>query len=326
MKIIAELCQNHNGDPELLKKLVEAAASSNATHIKIQNIYVKNLTFRPKFESGVQINGETFEITRPFAPEYERLKKLELSDEIIKYFIKHCKDLGVIPLTTCFTRDDVKRCCALGFNEIKVASYDCASYQMLRELNSYFDHVYVSTGATFDDEIHKCAQIFENKPEKLTLLHCVTKYPTALNDFNLSRMQYLQRFTTNIGLSDHSLVERDGVFATKCAIFLGAKTIERHFTILQKDETKDGPVSVTPKLLKDIHSFSKKSRVEQQQELLSIMPEWENILIGKPNRVLTNEEILNRSYYRGRFASPRFDNNHNYETMINNWEETPINV
>jgi N,N'-diacetyllegionaminate synthase len=326
MKIIAELCQNHNGNSELLEKMILAAVKSNATHVKIQNIYVKNLTRRPKFEMGVFSNGETLEIKRPFSPEYERLKNLELSDDLIKHFIKRCKDLGVIPLTTCFTRDDVNHCASLGFREIKVASYDCASYQMLRELNANFDHVYVSTGATFNDEIQKCSQIFENSAEKLTLLHCVTKYPTELKDFNLSRMQYLRRFTPNIGLSDHSLVERDGVFATKCAIFLGASTIERHFTILEKDETKDGPVSITPKHLKEIFDFSSKSREEQEQELSFTMRDWKSLLLGDINRILTHEELLNRSYYRGRFASPRYEGNHDHRTMINNWEETPLDV
>ena len=326
MKLIAELCQNHNGNFELLEKMILAAAESNATHVKIQNIYVKNLTLRPKFEEGVISNGETLEINRPFASEYERLKNLELSDDIIKYFIKRCKDLGVIPLTTCFTRDDVNHCQALGFKEIKVASYDCASFQMLRELDANFEHVYVSTGATFNDEIQKCSKIFENRTDKLTFLHCVTKYPTELKDFNLSRMQYLRKFTPNIGLSDHSLVDRDGVFATKCAIFLGATTIERHFTILEKDETKDGPVSILPKHLKEIFDFSFKSREEQERELSSIMHDWEQTLLGDINRILTHEELLNRSYYRGRFASPRYKGNHDHRTMINNWEETPLDV
>ena len=66
------------------------------------------------------------------------------------------------------------------------------------------------------------------------------------------------------------------------------------------------PVSILPKHLKEIFDFSFKSREEQERELSSIMHDWEQTLLGDINRILTHEELLNRSYYRGRFASPRY--------------------
>ena len=155
----------------------------------------------------------------------------------------------------------------LGFEEIKVASYDCASYQLLRELRDNFKHVYISTGATFDDEIETAAQVFSDCKEKFSFLHCVTKYPTQLSDFNLARLKFLEKYSKAVGLSDHSLVSRDGVFATKCAIYLGASIIERHLP-LAEDKTKDGPVSVTPKLLKEISLFFSKRKKKRVESIL----------------------------------------------------------
>ena len=74
--IIAELCQNHNGDLDILRKMVDAAAEAGASHIKIQHILTKNLVYRPAFEKGLISDGITHAIKRPWRPEYERLKAL----------------------------------------------------------------------------------------------------------------------------------------------------------------------------------------------------------------------------------------------------------
>ena len=78
MKIIAELCQNHNGDFEIVKKMVDVAAKAGATHVKLQTIYAKNLAYRSIFENGLELNNKTISIKRPWKDEYNRLKSLEL--------------------------------------------------------------------------------------------------------------------------------------------------------------------------------------------------------------------------------------------------------
>ena len=114
-KIIAELCQNHNGDYKILEKMVETVAETGATHIKIQNIYADNLTFRTQFENGFVENGIQKTIKRPYKAEYERLKKLELKSNQIEKFISLSKKYNLIPMTTCFARDNIKEIKNLGF-------------------------------------------------------------------------------------------------------------------------------------------------------------------------------------------------------------------
>ena len=322
VKIIAELCQNHNGDFDMVKKMVDAALENGATHVKIQHIHVKNLCFRPQFETGLELDGKLVTIKRPFEKEYQRLKGLELSKKESKEFVAYVKSKGGIPMTTCFTRDSINDLVEEGYESIKVASYDCASYQLLRELAVNFKEIMVSTGATFNNEIEMAADVLKEKEVEFTMLHCVTIYPTPINEMHLAKLKWLKNFSKTVGFSDHSLVERDGIFASKAAIALGAEVIERHFTLLENDETKDGPVSIKPGHLKELANFAKLSKAEQFANLENEMPNWKIELNGDVNRHLSDAELLNREYYRGRFASPRLVDINDSKYMIYNWEET----
>ena len=163
LKIIAELCQNHNGDVDLLFKMVEEASKSGATHVKLQHIFVDNLTFRPEFETGgLNPVSKTNYIERPYAAEYARLKKLEISNNICSKFVKFCQGLNVVPLTTCLATEHADIVSDIGFSEVKIASYDCASPYLLEAVRKKFNHIYVSTGATFDSEVRNAACILEN--------------------------------------------------------------------------------------------------------------------------------------------------------------------
>lgn len=324
VKLIAELCQNHNGDFEMVKKMVDAAVENGATHVKIQHIHVKNLTFRSQFEEGAELDGKKMSIKRPFKPEYARLKGLELSKEESKEFVAYVKSKGAIPMTTCFSRDSIQDLVEEGYESVKVASYDCASYQLLRELADNFKEVIVSTGATFNNEIEMAAGVLKEKGVDYTMLHCVTIYPTPLSEMHLAKLEWLKNFSAQVGFSDHSLVERDGVLASKAAIASGAEVIERHFTILEKDETKDGPVSIKPSHMKELADFAKLSKEEQAAQLEKEMPNWKVELQGDVNRKLSEAELLNREYYRGRFASPRLEGENDSKYMIFNWEETSV--
>lgn len=317
---IAEFCQNHNGDFGLLESMVAAAADAGATHGKMQSITADMLAFRPEFESGVVVEGRHVAIKRPYGAEYRRLKGLEISMENTRKFIEACKSSGLIPMTTCFARSQATALSDIGFSAIKVASYDCASFPMLRELKQLFNQVVISTGATFDDEIEHAASIM--KGSDFALLHCVTMYPTPLDQLHLARMERLRELCPRVGYSDHSHVEDTGLIASKAALLAGADIVERHFTILPAHETKDGPVSINAEQLRELVAFGELPTEEQEHLLDQEFPTW-RITVGQRDRLLTSEELLNRGYYRGRFASPRLETTDG-SRMIFNWEETPV--
>lgn len=318
-KIIVEVCQNHKGDRATLARMVEYAAKNGADFVKMQSIFSDDLTRRPQFEEGETApDGTVRAIKRPYAPEYERLSKLDLSLDDHRFFINECVKRGVVPLTTIFARGRIPEVAALPWpgRVVKVASYDCPNAPFLNELCNHFDHLIVSTGASYDEEIERAAKLVNERGKKLTLLHCVTSYPNTLPMAHLSRMEWLRTLAPEIGWSDHTLVARDFLRAAKAALALGADMVERHFTILPESETKDGPVSITPTMLRELSNFRNLSLVEQERVLDAEYPGWREEVRGDAHRELSHTERLNRDYYRGRFTSRRPDGSYFY-----NWEE-----
>ncbi|MFL2932600.1 MAG: N-acetylneuraminate synthase family protein [Nitrososphaerales archaeon] len=311
-KIIAELCQNHNGDVNILKDMIWRAADSGASHVKIQTIFSEDLTLRERFEEGVTSNGVVKSIKRPYLPEFERLSKLDLGFDTHALFIDECSSAGVIPLTTVFNRSRLESIVELGFKEIKIASYDCASFPLINDLKNKFNHIYVSTGATHDSEIETTANILSD--QNFSFLHCVTIYPTPVDKLNLNRIDYLRQFTNSVGFSDHTRPSQHGIDPDIVALWKGADVIERHFTILDSSQTKDGPVSINPEQLKNIVDYSKYNH-DELSKLVENISDYDKML-GSKTHSLSEEELLNRDYYRGRFASKI-----NGKTIYN-WEES----
>ncbi len=315
VKVIAEFCQNHNGKWEILKDMIWKAAEAGADYAKVQSMLAEEIPFRERFEQGMTKDGKVEVIKRPYQSEYDRLKPMDLTDDLFKKFVDECKSAGINPQTTVFTRQRIPFIASLGMKSVKVASYDCGSFPLIRELKDKFKFLYISTGATFDDEIEKTAQIL--KEHKFSYLHCVTIYPTPLDVLNLNRMNFLRKFTSSIGFSDHSLTERDGINASIIALGLGADVIERHFTVLKPGESRDGPVSINPQQLKKLVEFSNQKPEEVMDYVKKCIPNWE-VALGKDRRELTHEELLNRDYYRGRFAN-KVDGK-----VIYNWEDKKV--
>lgn len=322
-KLIAEVCQNHNGDRGTFEAMIKAAAEAGADIVKMQSIFSDDLTRREEFEEGETLSdGIIKTIKRPFGAERERLAKLDLTMDDHRRFIELCVKYGVTPMTTIFARHRIPEIAALPWpvRVVKVASYDCASIPFLRELAHHFGYLIISTGATYDDEIKQATELLRGLGKEFSFLHCVTSYPNELSSCHLNRMGWLRRFTSKVGWSDHTLVARDGIIAAKAAIFLGADYVERHFTILTADKSKDGPVSITPALLKELSDFRRLSKKEQRANLAKTlngaMPNWEKKLCGVETREMTHTELLNRAYYRGRFASVLHNGKHLF-----NWEE-----
>jgi len=320
MKIIAEFCQNHNGDEVILNEMISMASDGGATHAKIQTIFANDLSFRAQFEEGeVDSFGRIKTIKRPYENEYERLKKLELEYFQQEKFIQNCKSNNLIPLTTAFNILSIPHIKDLGWEIVKVASYDCSSLPLIEQLAKFFDELIISTGATFDDEISKTALYLNKIKKKYSLLHCVTQYPTPLEEMHLNRMEFLRSFTSSVGLSEHSRVSEHGVKACLAAIYLGAEIIERHFTVLPESDTRDGPVSISMKHLREIKKFLTLSKTDQWEYINTNIIEF-NKMLGKKKRSLSHDELLNRDYYRGRFC------NKINGQQIFNWQESAKNI
>lgn len=301
MKFIAEFCQNHLGDFEILEQMIVQAKKSGATHGKIQGIYVAELTFRSEFENSQ--SG----FFRPFEAEATRLKGLELSFAAEAKFIEICEANGLTPMITVFTHVGADRAEALGFKSIKIASYDCGSMPLIRRCLKFAKEIVISTGATNWNDVSKTAmELYQIKsPEQVVaLLHARTLYPCNLNDTKLLRMLALIPFGFPVGFSDHSSAMEDKLLPSKFAIALGAEYLERHFTILDKSKTKDGPVSVSPTQLSTLVEFSRWTVQQKTQFIFENLNSWRSVT-RCDSLDPCDVEIDNARYYRGRFASER---------------------
>ncbi len=314
--LIAEACQNHNGDRGLLREMIRAAAENGADYVKIQAVRSRELTHRRRFDAGVtDADGTVRVIRRPYSAELERLVTLDLTPDDEAWFAEECLRAGVDSMITAFTRRAAREVGEMGYSAIKIASYDCASYPLLRDVRRRASTIFVSTGATHDAEVERAAEVLAGV--RFAFLHCVTIYPTPIEACHLRRMQWLRRFTPRVGWSDHTRVATDGIRASKIALALGADVIERHFTLLEESETKDGPVSIGPDLLAELRRFADLPRRQRMTALAAEDPEWERAL-GQARRPLSHAELLNRDYYRGRFASRVGDR------FVYNWEDVDL--
>lgn len=302
MKFIAEFCQNHLGDKELLWRMIEEAQAVGATHAKIQGLYSEELVLRPEYEDG---SGIAEGLVRPFVPEKNRLSALDLPPEVEEEFVRRCVEVGITPMTTVFSHRGAKRAIDAGFNSFKIASYDCASLPLIARIFPYASELVVSTGATNWADVEKTSKFMKTEAKEgtwLALLHARTIYPTPIEVFRLPRVVSLLSFGLDVGLSDHSSPAKDGLDASMLAIWLGASVIERHFTVLTPSETKDGPISVNPAQLKKIVDFSLTDQDEQFSFVRKIIERAPMAMLC-PSLDPDEIERISALYYRGRVAS-----------------------
>jgi sialic acid synthase SpsE len=316
--LIAECCQNHKGDREILKRMIHEATEAGADYVKIQALYSSEVTYRERFEEGVvDADGRQRSIQRPYQAEVDRLSGLDLTPDDEAWFVEECWRAGVSPMITVFTLGAVDRLAELGFEAIKIASYDCASQPLLRAVKARWSRVFVSTGSTLDHEIEAAAETLTGIDA--TFLHCVTIYPTPLDELHLRRMVWLRRFSPEVGYSDHTAPAATGLWASKTALGLGASVVERHFTVLDPSETRDGPVSIDPAQLRELRAFADLPRPERMARIAAELPEWETTL-GSARRPLSDTELRNRDYYAGRVATKIGGR------TIYNWEEIGVDT
>jgi sialic acid synthase SpsE len=291
--LIAELCQNHNGDLNLMLEMVHAAKEAGCSVAKIQDIKSDELNFRARFEKK---NGKS--LFRPYEIEKKRLKLLDLPDTFLQMFVEECRKVKIKSMVTPFTLNSIERIKDINFDLIKIASYDCSSFEFLKKITKINKQLIVSTGATTQHEIVKASKILKNS--NFSFLHCVTIYPTPLSLCNFKKIRILKKFTKTVGWSDHSRFDENGHIPSLIALTEGADIIERHFTILDKSKTKDGVVSINYEEAKKLVKYMKKNKSELESILLQTLPNWRDY-IGNGSFDLSKQELLNRDYYKGRF-------------------------
>lgn len=242
--IIAEAGVNHNGDMNIAHRLIDAAADAGVDYVKFQTFKTKNLVScdAPTAEYQKSATNET--------SQFAMLKRLELSEEQHLDLIDYCRQKGVNFLSTAFDLDSIDLLNQFDLDFWKIPSGEITNYPYLVKIARTSKPVVMSTGMCDLADVKNALDVLtENgvKKEDITLLHCNTQYPTPMSDVNLNAMITLaDTFGVKTGYSDHT----QGIEVPIAAVALGAKVIEKHFTLDRNMEGPDHKASLEPHELK----------------------------------------------------------------------------
>ena len=246
--IIAEAGVNHNGDINKAKALIDAAANAGSDYVKFQSFKADKLVSpdakKAKYQSDNFSEHDNYQ--------YNMLKKLELTHENHLILMKYAKEKGIQFFSTAFDADGVDYLDSLGFELFKIPSGELTNYPYLRSIALKKKPVILSTGMANLEEIKKSLSILQKfglSKKLITLLHCNTEYPTPMKDVNLKAMiQMKNELNINVGYSDHTL----GIEVSTAAVALGARVIEKHFTLDRDLPGPDHKASLEPDELKEM--------------------------------------------------------------------------
>ena len=232
--IIAEAGVNHNGSMELARKLVDAAADAGVDYVKFQTfqteLLVSGLAQKADYQIKNTADGEV--------SQYAMLKKLELTQVDHHELVRYCDQKGVRFFSTAFDLQSISFLESLNLTMWKIPSGEITNFPYLRAIGQTGKPVMLSTGMADLTEITQAVAVltrFGIPRRQITLLHCTTEYPAPKNEVNLRAMQTLREyFGLPVGYSDHT----EGIEVSVAAVALGARVIEKHFTL---DRTLPGP-------------------------------------------------------------------------------------
>tara|TARA_R110001599_G_scaffold60939_3_gene169268 strand:+ start:35972 stop:38221 length:2250 start_codon:yes stop_codon:yes gene_type:complete len=266
--IIAEIGNNHNGSLQLAKKLIDLAIEAGADCVK----------FQMRDMDSLYKGGEKIDKSADLGAQYtmDLLSKFQLSNnELIEAF-DYCKNKGLTPLCTPWDLRSLKLLEEYGMEAYKVASADFTNHQLLEALAETGKPLICSTGMCNENEIKKSAAFLKNRGVEFVALHCNSTYPTPFKDVNLSYLKNLKEITSSlVGYSGH---ER-GISIPIAAVALGARIIEKHFTIDKKMEGNDHKVSLLP---------------NEFREMVKGIREVDEAVGQGGERLITQGEMINR--------------------------------
>lgn len=243
--IIAEAGVNHNGDLALARQLIDVAADAGADLVKFQTFSADRLVAtkarKAEYQKLATDAGES---------QHAMIRRLELTRAMHEALIAYCKSRVIRFFSTGFDLESINLLAELGLDRFKVPSGEITNLPYLRHVGRYAKPVILSTGMATLGEIEAALEVLEQAGtprDRITVLHCNTEYPTPMADVNLRAMLAIRdAFGVAVGYSDHTA----GVEVAIAAVALGAKVIEKHFTLDRNLPGPDHKASLEPNELK----------------------------------------------------------------------------
>lgn len=257
--IIGEIGQNHNGSVDLAKLLIDMVARpivEELFSLDLRPINAIKLTKRDLNEelSASQMNAK-YENPNSFGNTYgEHREFLELSDEEHFECYKYAKTYGFDFIETLCSKGCLSMLKLFSPDKLKVASRDLTNLPLLEALAETKIPMILSTGMAGKKELDDALKTISKHHDQISILHCVSEYPTHPNNVNLNSIIYLKENFPNykIGFSDHTV----GISTSLAAVALGAELIEKHITLDRRMKGTDQAGSLGPdglnRMIRDI--------------------------------------------------------------------------
>ena len=233
--IIGEIGVNHNNDLDLMMRLIEEGAKAGLDVLKFQRFVPEETASRFARSAAYQALGGDDD------GQLVLLQRLQISDEALDKAQKRCSELGVGFLCSVFDASSAEFVAnGLGCRSVKVSSSDIGNEPFLAYLARLYDGLILSSGASELSETALAVETVSAEPvprgpREIALLHCVSEYPAPVEELNLRAMRGLEQVLgIPVGFSDHSV----GIVAGVAAAALGAKILEKHYTL---DKALPGP-------------------------------------------------------------------------------------
>ena len=242
--IIAEMSGNHNQSLERALAIVDAAANAGAHAIKLQTYTADTMTIKGTYRINDQNslwNGREL---------YDLYKEAYTPWEWHKPIFERAKEKGILAFSSPFDETAVDFLESLNVPCYKIASFENTDWPLLKKIAATGKPVIMSTGVSrLADIDESVALLRQNGCSDLILLKCTSTYPASPENTNLLTIPHLQKlFNCIVGLSDHTM----GIGASVASVALGARVIEKHFTLNRADGGVDSTFSLEPSELKSL--------------------------------------------------------------------------
>lgn len=242
--VIAELGINHNGNLKIAKKMIDVAKEAGADCVKFQTFKAEELVADPNLKYTYKSQGK--KVTES---QLAMFKRYEFSKKEWKEIIGYCKRKKVIFSTTAQNPSDLDFILSLtDMPFIKVGSDDLTNLGLMEYYAKKKKPMIISAGMAYESEIKDAISVCRKAGnKKIIVLHCVSSYPAEADEVNLKKIPEIsKKFNVETGFSDHTI----GSAAAVGAVCMGAKVIEKHFTLSHELKGPDHWFSITADELK----------------------------------------------------------------------------
>lgn len=283
--IIAEIGANFNGDIDVAKKLISAAKECGADCAKFQSFKSEKIV-SPNGFASMSLKGVHGTWSKPV---HEIFKEAEFPREWHLELFNYCKNIGIDFSTSPYDKEAVDLCIEIGVPFLKIGSGDITWLEMVEYIAKTNKPIFLATGDATMAEIDDAIRVIEGTGNnQLVLMQCITNYPSKIESANINVIKnYQNAFNLITGYSDHS----SGPVVALGSVALGAKVIEKHFTLDKKDIGPDHPHSMDTNDFKQMVDYIRELELAMGESRKVVVEEEEETVIVQRRSIYSKRDI-----------------------------------